>query len=181
MGRVLNIYSSRTTFYKANPNFATITCLQGAIAQPHPAPSPSGGAICRPPPEWQRLGTPALRFSMGIHNRRQQALNTPRRGGSNWVSMKSSRTEWSSASSSPSSFIFRKSPGCMTLSQLQGQEEKGNWTPGIWFGTTHYSGPSPQMRSFNPSGTICISTGGNTLLIAKVWVSLGWRWFQECA
>lgn len=80
MGRILNIYSSCTTFYKANPNFTAITCLRGTIAQPHATPSPSGWAICRPPPEQQRAGALALRFSMGIHNRRQQVLNTLRRG-----------------------------------------------------------------------------------------------------
>lgn len=38
MGKVLNICSSCTTFYQANPNFGTVTCLQHVITQPiqHP-------------------------------------------------------------------------------------------------------------------------------------------------
>jgi len=88
MGRVLNINSSCTTFYKANPNSATATRLQPTIAQPHPAFSPSGHAILQTPSGMTTLGTPSLPSSMGIHNGRQWVLNTPRRD-CRWASMKS--------------------------------------------------------------------------------------------
>lgn len=49
MGKVLNICSSCTTFYKSNPNFGTMTCLQGMITQPIQHPVLLQGQFADPP------------------------------------------------------------------------------------------------------------------------------------